>query len=158
MGLMEESVKLSIEGRKNAIFNAYEVPDNMQAHIKELFNKIEELGKSCKDSADFEAKFASGSLNTEYTQLFTDLAMSGAKCKFGPAPGEIEEVDQAEVAKDLAKDYAEMEVDGAVQHVRGRAYRAAESKVRDIPVIGDAIDAKRKFDFFKTITGGNNEE
>ena len=155
---MEESVKLSIEGRKNAIFNAYEVPDNMQAHIKELFNKIEELGKSCKDSADFEAKFASGSLNTEYTQLFTDLAMSGAKCKFGPAPGEIEEVDQAEVAKDLAKDYAEMEVDGAVQHVRGRAYRAAESKVRDIPVIGDAIDAKRKFDFFKTITGGNNEE
>ena len=155
---MEESVKLSIDGRKNAIFNAYEVPDNMQARIKELFNKIEELGKSCKDSADFEAKFASGSLNTEYTQLFTDLAMSGAKCKFGPAPGEIEEVDQAEVAKDLAKDYAEMEVDGAVQHVRGRAYRAAESKVRDIPVIGDAIDAKRKFDFFKTITGGNNEE
>ena len=158
MGLMEESVKLSIEGRKNAIFNAYEVPDNMQAHIKELFNKIEELGKSCKDSADFEAKFASGPLNAEYTQLFTDLAMSGAKCKFGPAPGEIEEVDQAEVAKDLAKDYAEMEVEGAVQHVRGRAYRAAESKVRDIPVIGDAIDAKRKFDFFKTITGGNNEE
>ena len=155
---MEESVKLSIEGRKNAIFNAYEVPDNMQAHIKELFNKIEELGKSCKDSADFEAKFASGPLNAEYTQLFTDLAMSGAKCKFGPAPGEIEEVDQAEVAKDLAKDYAEMEVEGAVQHVRGRAYRAAESKVRDIPVIGDAIDAKRKFDFFKTITGGNNEE
>ena len=158
MGLMEESVKLSIDGRKNAIFNAYEVPDNMQARIKELFNKIEELGKSCKDSADFEAKFASGPLNAEYTQLFTDLAMSGAKCKFGPAPGEIEEVDQAEVAKDLAKDYAEMEVEGAVQHVRGRAYRAAESKVRDIPVIGDAIDAKRKFDFFKTITGGNNEE
>lgn len=155
---MEESVKLSIEGRKNAIFNAYEVPDNMQARIKELFNKIEELGKSCKDSADFEAKFASGPLNAEYTQLFTDLAMSGAKCKFGPAQGEIEEVDQAEVAKDLAKDYAEMEIDGAVQHVRGRAYRAAESKVRDIPVIGDAIDAKRKFDFFKTITGGNNEE
>ena len=155
---MEESVKLSIDGRKNAIFNAYEVPDNMQARIKELFNKIEELGKSCKDSADFEAKFASGPLNAEYTQLFTDLAMSGAKCKFGPAPGEIEEVDQAEVAKDLAKDYAEMEVEGAVQHVRGRAYRAAESKVRDIPVIGDAIDAKRKFDFFKTITGGNNEE
>lgn len=158
MGLMEESVKLSIEGRKNAIFNAYEVPDNMQARIKELFNKIEELGKSCKDSADFEAKFASGPLNAEYTQLFTDLAMSGAKCKFGPAPGEIEEVDQAEVAKDLAKDYAEMEVEGAAQSVRGRAYRAAESKVRDIPVIGDAIDMKRKIDFFTRFKKEEDEE
>ena len=158
MGLMEASVKMSIDGRKNAIFNAYEVPANIQPKIDELFTKMEELGKSCKDSAEFESKLANSPLNAEYTQIFTDLAMGGAKCKFGPAPGEIEEVDQAEVARDLAKDYAEMEVEGAVQHVRGRAYRAAESKVRDIPVIGDAIDAKRKFDFFKTITGGNNEE
>ena len=158
MALMEESVKMSIDGRKNAIFNAYEVPGNMQAKITELFKNIEELGKSCKDSADFEAKFAASPMSAEYTQLFTDLAMSGAKCKFGPAPGEVEEVDQAEVARDLAKDYAKMEVEGAVQSMRGRAYRAAESKVRDIPVIGNAIDAKRKFDFFKTITGGNNEE
>lgn len=155
MDLMEESVKMSIDGRKNAIFNAYEVPENMQAKITELFKNIEELGKSCKDSADFEAKFAASPMNAEYTQLFTDLAMSGAKCKFGPAPGEVEEVDQAEVAKDLAKDYAEMEVEGAVQSVRGRAYRAAESKIRDVPVIGDAIDAKRKIDFLKTITGRN---
>lgn len=157
MGLMEESVEMSIDGRKNAIFNAYEVPENMQAKITELFKSIEELGKTCKDSADFEVKFAASPMNAEYTQLFTDLAMSGAKCKFGPAPGEVEEIDQAEVARDLAKDYAEMEVEGAVQSVSGRAYRAAESKMRDIPVIGDAIDAKRKFDFLKTITGGNNE-
>ena len=158
MKLMEASVKMSIDGRKTAIFNAYEVPENFQARINDLIAKLEELGKGCKDSAEFESKLANSPLNAEYTQLFTDLAMGGAKCKFGPAPGEIEEVDQTEVAKDLAKDYAEMEVEGAVQHVRGRAYRAAESKLRDVPVIGDAIDAKRKFDFFKTITGGNNEE
>ena len=65
---------------------------------------------------------------------------------------------RAEVAKDLAKDYAEMEVEGAVQSVRGRAYRAAESQVRDIPVVGDAIDMKRKIDFFTRFKKEEDEE
>ena len=56
---MNDLVKTSIEGRKNAIFSAYNVTDqNIIDRIDELFNRINEFGESCVDNMDFETNFS----------------------------------------------------------------------------------------------------
>lgn len=150
---MNDQIKLSIDGRKAAFANAYELTPDAKKKVDALFKEIEALGKECKDSPDFEAKLAASPLNQKYIALFTELSQT-CKSKLGPAPdAEIEpQPTKGEVIADLAKNDAEMAVDGAIQHVRGRAYRAAYDKALKTPVLGDAIDAKNKIDFLKHLT------
>ena len=144
---MNDQIKLSIDGRKAAFENSYELSADAKKKVEALFKEIEALGKSCTDSADFEAKLAASPLNQKYIDLFTEIGQT-CKCKLGPAPdAQIEaQPTTSEVVADLAKNDAEMAIDGTVQHFRGRAYRAGLAKVREVPVIGDAIDAKTKID------------
>ena len=146
---MNDQIKLSIDGRKAAFENAYELTPDAKKKIDTLFKKIEALGKECKDSPDFEAKLAASPLNQDYINLFTELAQT-CKSKLTPVPDQElpKQPTTGEIVADLAKNDAEMTIDGTVQHFRGRAYRAGLDKVRDIPVVGDAIDAKNKIDFF----------
>ena len=145
---MDDQIKLSIDGRKAAFENTYELTPDAKKKIDALFKEIEALGKECKDSPDFEAKLAASPLNQKYINLFTEFAQT-CKSKLAPAPESVDTGPTAgDVAKDLIKTQADLSVDGAVQHVRGRAYRAAYDKVRDVPIVGDAIDAKNKIDFF----------
>ena len=145
---MDDQIRLSINGRKAAFENTYELTPDAKKKIDTLFEKIEALRLECKDSPDFEAKLAASPLNQEYINLFTELAQT-CKSKLAPAPESVDAGPTAgDVAKDLIQTQADLSVDGAVQHVRGRAYRAAYDKARDIPVVGDAIDVKNKIDFF----------
>ena len=149
---MNDQVKMSVDGRRNAVYNAYELSEEQKAKVEALFVKIEELGADCKDAMDFEQKFAASPLNQEYINLFTELATS-SKSKLGPVPdAEIEEGPTAgEVVADLAKNDAEMAIDGAVQAVRGRAVRAAYDKARDIPGVGAAMSAQQGIGFFRSL-------
>ena len=146
---MDAQIKMSIDGRRAAFANSYELTKEAETKIADLFKEIEALGKSCKDSADFEAKLAASPLNQQYINLFTELAQS-CKSKLAPvSDADIEpQPTKGEIAADLLKNDLEMAADGTVQHFRGRAYRAAHDKARDIPVVGDAIDLKNKIDFF----------
>lgn len=147
---MNDQVKLSIDGRKAAFENAYELTADAKSKVDSLFTEIEKFGKTCTDSMDFETKFASSPLNQQYINLFTEIAQS-CKSKLGPTPDVTIEPQPTtgEVIADLAKNDAEMAIDGTVQHFRGKAYRVGIDKVRDVPVIGDAIDAKNKIDFLR---------
>lgn len=71
---MDEYIKQSIEGRKNAIGATYEVSAEMRKKNDALFGEIEELGAECKDVGDFEAQFAVSPLNQKYLDLFTEVA------------------------------------------------------------------------------------
>ena len=145
---MDDQIKLSIDGRKAAFESTYELTPDAKKKIDSLFKEIEALGKECKDSPDFEAKLAASPLNQKYINLFTELAQT-CKSKLAPTPESVDTGPTAgDVAKDLIKTQADLSVDGAIQHVRGRAYRTAYDKARDIPVVGDTIDAKNKIDFF----------
>ena len=132
---MDDQIKLSIDGRRAAFENAYELTPEAKAKIADLFKDIEALGKS--------------PLNQQYIALFTELAQT-CKSKLAPVSNvDIEpQPTKGEVAADLLKNDLEIAADGTVQHFRGRAYRAAHDKARDIPVVGDAIDLKNKIDFF----------
>ena len=145
---MDSIVKQSIEARKQAFTNAYKIEDqNIIDKIDELFNRINELGETCSDASDFEMKFASSPLNQEYISLFTELATT---CE--PI---IYESDNSNVqsTKDYILDDARMEAKLAIEDATMPARHAAreefDSALRDVPVLGDAIQAKQTFDLFK---------
>ncbi|MBR5418932.1 hypothetical protein IK110_01655 [Candidatus Saccharibacteria bacterium] len=149
---MNEQIKMSIDGRRNAVEAAYELNDAAKKKLDSLFEKIEALGKECKDSADFEAKIAASPLNQEYINLFTEFATT-CKSKMAAPDTSAEMPSAGDVAADLIKTQADLSVDGAIQTVRGRAYRAGYDKLRDVPGVGDAISIKNKIDLFKRFKG-----
>jgi hypothetical protein len=142
---MDEYIKQSIDARKNAFSAAYEINAEMQKKIDALFVKIEELGTTCKDVNEFEAKFAASPLNQQYMDLFTEIAtgsvvgVSGA----GVPKGKVGKM----VAGSLVGGAVEGVVGSAVHRVvptRAAVHQKAYDAARDIPVVGDAIDVSQK--------------
>ncbi len=130
---MDSIVKQSIEGRKMAFSSCYELTDVFKKKIDELFKKINELGETCKDAMDFETKFAASPLNSEYTNLFTEVSQN---CKYILPPP----VDNPDVKSD--KEYIKDEVLSDVKYMakdltmpaRRKAREALDSKLRDTPL------------------------
>ena len=144
---MDQNVKTSIDARKNAITSTYALDGELKTKFDELFKKIEELGKTAKDSADFEAKFASSPLNQEYMDLFTEIAtkntatgLKGVANASGKSMGEM-------VAEGVM-DQAGSRLKQAVMPTRAQINQAAYDTVRDIPGVGDAMTIKPPVDFF----------
>ncbi|MBR3177543.1 hypothetical protein IKF27_01915 [Candidatus Saccharibacteria bacterium] len=144
---MDQNVKTSIDARENAITSTYALDGELKIKFDELFKKIEELGKTAKDSADFEAKFASSPLNQEYMDLFTEIAtkntatgLKGVANASGASMGEI-------IAEGVM-DQAGNRIKRAVMPTRAQINQAAYDKARDIPGVGDAMTIKQHVDFF----------
>ena len=142
---MDEYIKQSIEGRKNAIGATYEVSAEMQKKIDTLFGEIEELGAECKDVGDFEAQFAASSLNQKYLDLFTEVATSSQAKVAAP------KVDKSGIAKMVATGtavgVAESALKQAIDNVvptRAAVNQEVTDAVRKTPVIGDAMDIAEK--------------
>ena len=143
---MNDLIKASIEARRAALFNSYEIEDiSIKNEIENLFNRIIEFGETCIDTMDFETKFASSTLNQEYIALFTKIATT---CKSKIT--ESAEDDDIEIIEDEIDLKSEMqyELKEATQPIRGQLYRKAYDEARDIPVIGDALNIKQHIDFF----------
>ena len=136
---MDSIIKSSIESRKNAIFATYDVksPGNLK-DIEDFFKRVEDFAKDCKDVTDFETKFAASPLAQEYSSLFVQI-MQTESTTDGTPPTPNNEVDYT--FHDELKDDVE-------RRVRRKARQEAYDKVRDVPVIGEAMTAKQHFDFF----------
>jgi len=151
---MNEMVKNSIDARKNAIYNTYEITDDkLKKEIDELFDRIYEFGKDIKDQSEFETKFNSSELNQEYINLFTKVAQSS------PMVQDLK--NQNNVVSDVGNmvlDEAEMELDSLTHPMRHQAYQAANDKIRDIPVVGDLLTVKQHVDLAKSLTGQYNKD
>ena len=129
---MDETIKQSIKARKDALFANFNVSAETQEKINALFEKIEKLGEKCKDAGEFEAEFSKSPLNQKYLDLFTEIAKKGA-------------------AKMAAKGAAVGAVQSAAEQVlqnvaptRAAVHQKVSDAVRDIPVVGDAIDVAEK--------------
>ncbi|MBR2658393.1 hypothetical protein IKD57_00655 [Candidatus Saccharibacteria bacterium] len=141
---MDKYVKQSIDARKNAIFAAYNVDDAMNKKIEALFSEIEKLGKEAKDAGDFEAKFAASPLNQKYLDLFTEVATNSQ-------PANAPEVAKPKIGKTIAggvaAGVAESALDDATCRVvptRAAVHQKATDALRDVPVVGDAMDISQK--------------
>ena len=144
---MNELVKNSIEGRKSAVYNAYDITDQeMKDKIENLFNRISEFGENCLDSLDFENKFASSELNQEYIQLFTEIASA-----YKPIIRQNEERNvksDKEYFLDEAASEIRYQTRNATEPIRRKARQKTYDTVKNMPVIGEVLEAKQYMDLF----------
>ena len=145
---MNEYVKQSIEGRRLAFSNSYELTDVYKKRVEELFKKIEELGEKASDAMDFETKFASSPLNTEYTNLFTEIA-TNCKCII-PINSETEVKSNGEAIMDDVMSDVKYVVEDLSMPARRKAREAIDSKINDTP-LGDIRQASNTISLFKKI-------
>ena len=154
---MDSIVKMSIDARKNAFTNAYQIDDQKYLDkIEDLFKRINELGESCSDATDFETKFAASPLNQEYNNLFVEIGS-----KFKPISYESDNSNVQTTGEYLLEDArmeGELLFDDLTMPARHKARTEFDDKVRDIPVLGDAIQAKQTFDLFKRFKKNKNDE
>ena len=136
---MNEIIKPSIESRKNALFSSYDIkdPGNLK-NIEDYFKKVEEFAKDYDDVMEFEKAFASSPLQQEYSDLFVQI-MNTENTIDGVAP--VVDVEEEYTIHDELKDDLE-------RAVRRKARQDAYNKARDIPVLGDVMNAKQHFDLF----------
>ena len=146
---MNEVVKSCIDGRKMAFSSAYELTDAYKKKVDELFKRIEEFGKECNDAMDFEKKFAASPLNTEYTNLFTEVA---ANCKYIlPPPVDNPDVksDKQELKEEVFSD-AKYIAKELTMPARRKAREAFDSKMRDTP-LGQIEQARNTASVFRRL-------
>lgn len=145
---MNDLVKNSIDARKNAIFNAYEIKNqSILEKIENLFNRINELGENCIDTIDFETKFANSSLNQEYISLFTEI-VNNCEQKIIESEENSNIKTDAEYILDDVVSELKYQADSATMPLRRKARQEAYDKVRDMPVVGEVLNVKQHIDFF----------
>ncbi len=152
---MDSIVKQCIDGRKLAFSSAYELTDVYKKKIDELFKRIEEFGNTCKDSMEFETKFASSPLNTEYTNLFTEVSQN---CKYIlPPPVDNPDVksDKEQMVDEVLSDAKYIAKDLSMP-ARRKAREAFDSKMRDTP-LGKIEQASNTAWVIKRLFGKNKD-
>ncbi len=130
---MDSVVKQCIDGRKLAFSSAYELTDVYKKKVDELFKRIEDFGKDCKDAMEFETKFAASPLNKEYTDLFTEVA---SNCKYIlPPPVDNPDVkSDKEQLKDEVLSDAKYLAKDLTMPARRAAREEFDKKMRDTPL------------------------
>ncbi len=155
---MNDLVKNSIEARKAAFYNAYNIKDEgIKNQIEELFKRIIEFGESCSDSMDFESKFATSPLNQEYIDLFTKVATACEPITYDTKPDHHIKSDAEQVADDIASELR-YQVKDATLPARRIARQEAYDKARSTPIIGDIMHAKQLADFFGRFKKNKKED
>lgn len=142
---MDKTIKQSIDARKAAYANSFEIDVGMQKKIDALFSEIEKLGEKCKDASEFEAEFSKSPLNQKYLDLFTEIA---TKCtpKAAAPKADMSGVGKM-VAEGVAAGAVESAADDAIRKVvptRAAVHQKAYDEARKIPGVGDAINIAEK--------------
>ncbi len=129
---MEDIIKNCVESRKNAILGIINSNDQTAMEtINAYFKKLEDFASTCSSITDFEEKFQTSGFQEEYTNLFTKFMNTGNN----------EETS-------LASDVKDEILDDVYHRGRREIRQEAYDKVRDIPVVGDALNVKQHIDFF----------
>ena len=145
---MNDLVKTSIESRRTAIFNGYEITDqNLINKIEDLFKRINEFGETCADNMDFETKFAASELNQEYIQLFTEIATTCPQKAQETVENREIKSDAQYVLEDVGSEI-KYQVDSATMPMRRQMREEAERTARNTPVVGEIMEAKQYADLF----------
>ena len=149
---MNQYVKMSIDGRRQAIEGTYDLGKELREKVDKLFKEIEKMGSECKDAGEFETKFTASPLNQKYTNLFTEIA---TKSQMKGAEGKGVKSDlKRTIAGGVAVGVAESALDqakNAVIPTRAAVHPKAYDKARKVPVLGDAIDIGQKASYAMNI-------
>ena len=143
---MDSNIKISIDSRRDAIFNTYDINDpKILDKVNDLFKRMEDFASTCSDIQEFETKFATSPLNQEYTNIFTEVA---TKCPIKGAEDVSSEgmLPNNELLDDLS------------HPIKTQLNQKKMDFLRGLPIVGDVMEAKQHKDMFDKITGKNKEE
>lgn len=145
--MMNEYVRMSVDGRKNAVYSAYDIQDEeLKRKIEDLFSRIEAFGEGYQDASDFEAQFAASELNQEYISLFTEIA---TKCTLIVREEQNPDAQSTgEYVADEIKDEIDYQVKEMTMPARRIARQQAYDTARRTPVVGEIMQAKQTADLF----------
>ena len=106
---------------------------------------------------DFENKFASSQLNQEYIQLFTEIA---TKCT--PIARQTEgnrhiKSDGEYIMEDIASEI-KYQAKNATEPIRRQMRQETYNATRNMPVIGEILEAKQYYDFFSRFKKKKNNK
>ena len=140
---MDAIISNSIQIRRDALFNHYDLTEEAGSKANDLFARMEQFGGGCKDAADFETRLATSPLNDEYNHLFAEFAAFVKKPDNVPTMQEH----QANAAKGTAKSAALHQVESGI---KSRIVNALPDSVTDwfvygiykVPILGSIVGAK----------------
>lgn len=145
---MNDLVKNSIESRKIAIYNSYNITDkSIIDKMEDLFKRINEFGEDCVDNIEFENKFATSELNQEYIQLFTEIATQCTPINIQNEENRQVKSDEEYILEEVASE-ALYQARNATEPIRRQIHQEAYDEVRDMPIIGDILNVKQHVGFF----------
>ena len=97
--------------------------------------RINEFGEKYSDVSQFEAEFANNPLNSEYMNIFVEIAKK--------------EVDASQPGVgDVVADRVGSEIKNRVMPSRAVRADARDQAIRNIPIVGDVVDIGQKIDLF----------
>lgn len=125
---MNDLVRQSVESRKVA-FSSFNVTEKEDLDlIDDYFKRLSEFAQNYDDVMKFEEEFAKSPLASEYTDLLVKVMNNTNKSDLQSEKDEI--------------------LSDASEFARRKINQESYDKLRDIPVIGNVMEAKQHFDFF----------
>ena len=150
---MDEMVKNSIEARKQALYNAYNIEgSSVEKQINDLFIEIEKFGSKYNDIMDFENAFQASDLNNKYINLFTEVSTKCSPKVTDTSTNKTEETTYRE------RSDAEYFADELSRPIRRQARQKVDDTLRSTPIIGDAMNIKQHIDLFNKFRGNKKDQ
>ena len=139
---MNEMVKSSVDARKQAIYNSYNIDNkDLENKVNDFFKELESFASKYNDIMDFENAFQSSDLNSRYINLFTEI---GSKC----TPKTFDTNDTVDDTEYKETSDAEYLLDELGRPARRQARQQVDDTLRSTPIVGDIMEAKQHFDLF----------
>ena len=147
--MMDKGIMQSIDARRGALYNYFDLPDEARVRAEEVFGRMEELGRGCADRAAFENVFAFSTLAEEYNALFADFARYVILPEGVPTVEEHRREVAASQARSVVKGQAERAVKSAVvRAMPDWLHEVRTYGVYNIPVIGRIFSAMNTANVF----------
>lgn len=143
---MNQYVKASVNARKSAMFDYFDIVDSeVLSKVNNFVSDLENFASKYDDVMKFESDFASSSLNQEYNNL---LALVASKCK-------SKNVDYDAIKSSGLNDRDTI-ADDVGRRVKAQARQKVDDTVRGLPIVGDILEVKQYKDVFDKFTNKNN--
>ncbi|MDR2010261.1 MAG: hypothetical protein LBQ22_07250 [Bacteroidales bacterium] len=159
---MNTTIQNSIQSRRNALTEYYNLPQDALQKTDNLFERITQFGQQFEDPADFETKFMASPLNNEYVNLFSEFALYVKTPEGTLTVEEQRKVVAKENAESVAKHQIERGIKGAiVRRLPKPLYDWYIYGIYNIPVLGRLVSAKNTVESFsgkKPFKKKNKEE
>lgn len=156
---MDNTIHSSIQTRRDALYEHYDLPPEARRKAEALFGRMEEFGKRCRDRAEFEEKFATQTLNREYNNLFVEFTAYVRTPDNVPTPEEQAAQMAADHARSVARQQATSSAKGALMNALPREVTDWRTYgIYNIPILGQIASAFNQLNILQRLFGNRKRK